>query len=360
MTKILHIGVVGLKRGMSVARAVHHHPDCTVTAVCDLDGVLADKAAAELGAEPYESFADMLGADMHAVVVATPPSTHTELACETARAGKHVLSEVPAVAALDEAEQLRQTVERAGVTYMLAENMCYFGNIKTLEGIVRSGRIGEVFYAEGEYVHNCRSLFTDRPDGLGGGTDGRPTWRVALPPIHYCTHEMGPLFMMTGDPITEAVCMPSGSHVDARFGALDMQAALFKTQSGGTVKFLCGFSIEREPSFHFLSLYGTKGSAETDRYRPYENIKAYFTDIPHTRDLIDIPVSLNRPDAPPQARVGGHGTSEFYMVEDFVRRVRTGADTPLGVSEALNISVPGICAQMSAERNGAPVSVPVY
>jgi predicted dehydrogenase len=356
----LRCGVVGLRRGLAVARAVDAHPACRITAVCDSNEQRACKAADSFDADAYSHVEEMLGSDIHALIVATPPESHAELSMTAARRGKHVLCEVPAVARLEEALPLKQAVEEAGTVYMLAENMCFFSNIETMHALVEAGRIGNVYYAEGEYIHDCRELFQYRDDGLGGGTDGNPTWRVGLPPIRYTTHELGPLLMMLRDPVVSVVAMHTGRHGAPPFDAIDMEVALLKTRSGGVIKLLCGFAAEREPAFHFLSLYGTGGSVETDRYRPYDVIKAYFADVPYTRDLIEIPVSRGRPKAPPEARLGGHGTSEYYMVDAFVRRIREGAPGPLGVSEALNISVPGICAHRSAEQGGAPVEVPVY
>jgi predicted dehydrogenase len=343
-----------------VARAVDAHPACRIVAVCDRNEQRVGEAAGALDARGYTDFAEMLDAAVDAVVVATPPVSHAELSIAAVQQGKHVLCEVPAVARLEEAVPLKQAVESSDAVYMLAENMCFFSNIETMHALVRSGRLGSVYYAEGEYIHDCRELFSSRDDGLGGGIRENPTWRVGLPPIHYTTHELGPLLMMLHDPVCSAVGMHTGRHGPPPLDAIDMEVGLFRTRSGGVIKLLCGFAMEREPAFHFLSLYGTGGSVETDRYRPYDSIKAYFADIPYTRDLVEIPVSRGRPKAPPQARLGGHGTSEYYMVDAFVRRIREGAPGPLGVAEALNISVPGICAHRSAELGGAPVEVPVY
>lgn len=184
--------------------------------------------------------------------------------------------------------------------------------------------------------------------------------------------------MMTDDPMIEAVALDAGTHTARSYGASAIEAALFRTRSGAVVKLLCGFAVEREPAFHFLSLYGSDGSIETDRYRPYEGLKAHFADVPNSGGLIEIPVSHHRPGA--RAVVaGGHGTSEYDMVDRFVSRIRGRAEsgeTPakrdgpagtvdrsapmLGIDEALNMSVPGICAHLSALRGSTPVAVPVY
>ena len=260
---------------------------------------------------------------------------------------------------MEEAHQVAKAVRDAGITYMFAENMCYFACIQTMAQIVTSGRIGDPFYAEGEYIHDCRPLLHNRDDGLGGGEGEKPSWRASLPPIHYSTHDLGPLLMMLEDHVVSAVGLSTGSHVESDLGVIDMEAALFRTEAGRVIKLLCGFSLVREPSHHFLSLYGTKGSIETDRYRPFDNLKAYLSDIPNTTGLMDIPVSINHPRAPREATLGGHGTSEYYMVEEFVRCVLEGTPPTLDLAAAMRFTLPGICAHQSALQAGAAIEVPV-
>ena len=365
MSDGIRIGVVGLRRGMVLARVAHANPSARVTAVCDRNRGRAEDAAKQFGAVAFTDFGEMLESSVDAVLIATPPISHSALTCQSAAAGVHVMCEVPAVAAPDEVSHLLASVRDAGIEYMIAENVCYFPNIESMKTIVDSGRVGEVYYAEGEYVHDCRGLFVDRDDGLGGGVDGKVTWRVGLPPIHYCTHEIGPLLMITGDPITEAVALDTGSRIAHGYGAIDMESALFRTKSGAVVKLLCGFAVAREPAHHFLSLYGTLGSVETDRYRPNEFLKAYFEEDPGSESLTDIAVTNRHDDELLRVLPGGHGTSEYYMVAEFIRRIAgdVSNDTGrrfLGVEDALNMSLPGLYAHLSAQQNGDRLSVPVY
>lgn len=53
--------------------------------------------------------------EFDAAVIATPTSTHFEIASELASAGKHILIEKPVAASVEEAEQLDSVVQKAGV-----------------------------------------------------------------------------------------------------------------------------------------------------------------------------------------------------------------------------------------------------
>jgi len=241
---------------------------------------------------------------------------------------------------------------------MIAENVCYFPALQEIHRIVREGLLGDVLLAEGEYVHDCRDILYNRDDGLGGGTDSIPSWRDALQPIQYSTHELGPLLMILNDRIVSVSCMDSTFPAKDKCKVANTQIALFKTAGGRTIRELVAFKISRQPGHHFYCLYGTEGSVETDRYRWYENLKLYSERTSTEKTLSDIPTSLMHPDAPPEAQAGGHGTSKYYMVEDFVRSIVDDTQPFLDVHKALDMTVPGICAADSARQDGRLVTVP--
>jgi predicted dehydrogenase len=353
---MLRVGVAGLHRGSGFVGLFRARGDACVAAVCDRNADVREHFAQDLGVPAYPEFDELCAAEVDAVVVATPPSVHAEHTLKALAAGKHVLCEVPAVYTVEEAEQVVKAVKASGRTFMFAENMCYFSFIRTMHELVKDGRLGELTYGEGEYIHDLRTM-VNTPDGLGGGVDGKPSWRAALPPIHYCTHDLGPILMMMEDRVVTACGFHTGSRIAPELGSIDMEAGLFHTAKGNVVKILCGFTVER-PGFHYISLYGTRGSIETDRYNPFSNLKAYLRDVHGLTGLIDLPVSLSDPQAPAHATAGGHGTSEYYMVDDFVRAVTEGAKPRFDVHDAMDYTLPGICAHLSAERGGEAVAVP--
>lgn len=354
----LKVGVAGLRRGLGFVRLVSARKDCRVVAVCDANRARAKEAAGPFGAKVFDSYDRFCEEPMDAVIIVTPPSTHLECTVKALDSGKHVLCEVPAVCTLEEAQQLAAKVRHTGLKYMIAENVCYFPCIQEMHRIVREGRIGEVVLAEGEYVHDCRNILYNRDDGLGGGSDKVPSWRNALNPIQYSTHELGPLLMILNDRIVSATCLESMFPDGGKSDVIGTQVALFKTAAGRTIRELVAFKIVREPAHHFYCLYGTKGSIETDRYNCYENLKLYSEEKPEPKILADIPTSLAHADVPPEAHAGGHGTSEYFMVDDFIRSILNDKTPPFDVTKALEMTVPGICAALSSRRNGEVVSVP--
>lgn len=348
----IKVGVVGLRRGRSLAAVLSRHKETEVVVVADRDEQVAAAVADDLGVSRRErDFEGVLGYGLDAVVIATPAPEHARQSIAALRAGMHVLSEVPAAWDLDECECLVRTVEETGRKYMLAENVCYFPRTLAWKRAIEDGRLGAIFYAEAEYVHDCRGMMTDE--------HGKPTWRATMPPIHYCTHSIGPLAYWTGDRCVSACGLDTGCHVAPELGVTDMEVGIFRTAGGAVWKCLCGFSVRREPGWHYYCLYGTNGMIESAR-APWDEDKAYFADDESTVGPARSTIEPIEGEAPPEARLGGHGDSEWFMVADFLRCVIEDTPPPIDVYAAMDYTAPGICAHLSAQRGGEPVEVPDF
>ena len=354
----LKIGIAGLRRGGSFIGVFNARPDCQVTAACDVNAARAQEFAAANGVEQwFADYDDLLASDVDAIVVGVPPVLHARYAMAALRAGKHVLSEVPAVWTVDEGRELARTVEDTGRKYMFAENMNYMAFLQTFDRMVKDGRIGEPYYAEAEYIHDCRELMQARDDGVTSGSETGLTWRASMPPIYYCTHSLGPVLQIMDDRVVTAVGMHTGPRLGAATGSIDMELAIFKTAKGNVIKVTCGFVNAREPSFHYFSFYGTEGVLESSR-GGWEGYKAILKDIPNCHGMISLPLDWSHPHMPPEAYAGGHGTSESLMVKDFVDAIVNDTQPAIDVYFGLDMSLPGLCAHESAENGSVPVEVP--
>lgn len=134
----------------------------------------------------YTDFDEMLEkADIDAVIVATAAVDHVAYVKKAMDAGKHVLSEIPAIASIEDAKELK-AIEGAhpDLIYMCAENCCYWAFIKTWKKMRENGEFGDIVFAEAEYLH------ATEPSKLGPVSP--EYWRSYLPAIQYLTHELGP------------------------------------------------------------------------------------------------------------------------------------------------------------------------
>jgi predicted dehydrogenase len=217
--------------------------------------------------------------------------------------------------------------------------------------------LGRIFYAECEYIHNIQHLLVDE-------ASGESFWRRQRPAIQYCTHSLGPILQIMDDAIVQVSCVRTGNLItgDPSPGSRDMEVALCKTAGGGAIKLLRSQVARREPPVHSYSLYGTKGFLEDDHSHAHTDIKGRLFiegESPHGRyEVIDCPQS--DATAPPEARSGGHGTSEYFLVRDFIDAVIGKQASPIDAVSAAMMTAPGICAHESAEHGGAWVDVPRY
>jgi len=356
------VGLIGARRGSSLVRPFETFPETAITALCDLDEAQLNATAQALEVEEQQLFTryeDLLASNIDIVVIGTPIQFHAEQAIQAMEAGKHVLSEVTAAYTLEDCQRLIDTARRTGQTYMMAENTCYYHFIRQWQSWVSQGRLGNIFYAEAEYIHNIQHLLRDEASGAN-------FWRMNRPPIYYCSHSLGPLLMLMDDFIVQAMGLHTGFGImaDRGPGCLNMEVALFKTQKGAVIKLLRSQVAYREPPMHFYSLYGTKGSLENDRAGGHQEVSKGKLYIHGEQDpqtgamVIDCPIS--DPNAPPAALGGGHGTTEYYLVRDFINAIQSGGKPPIDAVRAAEFTAPGICAHESAMQGGAWVDVPHF
>lgn len=350
-TTPLRVGVAGLRRGRGFVNVIAAHPHAELVAVADPDTQRCADMATEFDvAVQCVNFDDLLNADLDAVVIATPAPMHTAQSIAALAAGRHVLCEVPAVTSLDEARALLQAVDSSSASYMLAENVNFFDRTVAWQRFIDDGQLGSIHYAEAEYIHDCGPLFT--------GPDGTPTWRASMPPIHYCTHSLGPLLAWTGDRCVSATGMHTGSRLRPDLGTIDMEVGIFRTASGGVFKVLCGFSVMSEPGRHFYCVYGTKGMLESGRTADSPDRGFLGAQAEQTAGPAAHVVPAVQRDEPAGSVDGGHGNSEWHMVDAWLTAVRDGAPMPIDVFAGLDMTLPGICAHLSAQQGSQPIDVP--
>jgi len=354
-------GVVGLSRGRGLAGSMAGHPDVEIAALCDLNQeVLAEKGAQFQVPDQhlYSHFHDFVNAPVDIIVVATPIEHHAAQSIEAMESGKHVLCEQTAAYTVDDCERLVNTVKRTGKTYMMAENYCYFHYIREWQKMINQGKLGQIFYAESEYIHEIVNLLVD-PE------TGKRHWRSQRAPIWYCAHTLGPLLTLMDDRIVQATGTHAGRHMhpDESIAFLDMEVGLFKTQKGAAIKILRSQVALRHPAIVYYSLYGTKGFVENGRGSGWGSTQGglFIQDDSSEQSgaqAIDCPTV--DPNAPEEARKGGHGTSEYYMVRDFVDAIENNTKPPIDVVRAVDFTIPGILAHESAMAGGAWFDVPLF
>ena len=357
----IRFGVIGLRRGQSFVRICQAVGGAQVTALHDIDEQRVRAAADAIGARAFTSFEDFLNADIDAIVIASPVPFHARQAAAALRAGKHVLSEVTACVTLDEARDLVDAARASRALYMLAENYRYLDEVELVKRLHDAGRFGDLYYGEGEYVHDCRGLWYDDA--------GHLTWRGRGELSVYCTHSLGPLLYITGDRVAQvtALAVPGGKF-DPAVHLPTMHLLQLVTTGGATFRVRVDHVSPRPHRMAFYAVQGTAGCYESwhgfgDTSKVWladEHEPSLFHAPAHWHALADqapryIPERLAAPET---ARQGGHGTSEFWLLQDFLAAIRNGGPPPIDVYRGLDYTLPGIVAAESADAGGQPLAVP--
>jgi predicted dehydrogenase len=148
MTHPVKVGVIGAGYwGPKLARNFHDLPEARLAWVSDFrPDRLAHMRELYPDAQLTRDYRELLAADVDAVVVATPVSTHYPLAMEALRAGKHVLVEKPLAAVLSQAVEIAQTADRLGLCAMAGHTFQHNPAVDAVREIVARGDLGRVYY----------------------------------------------------------------------------------------------------------------------------------------------------------------------------------------------------------------------
>jgi len=363
MPKKIRVGVFGAFRGMTMINVLSKHPDAELVAICDKYQPLLDKCkkvADETGSNItyYTDFDQFFNHDMDAVVLANYANEHAPYAIRLLLSGRHVVSEVLPVETLGQAVELVEAVEKSGKIYSYAENYCYFAATQEMKKLYRAGEIGEFMHGEGEYVHDCESIWGDITYGE------KDHWRNRLYSCYYCTHSLGPIINITGlRPVRvvgfENPNVENMAQYGFRGGTSGMVVA--QMENGATVKSLNGY-LKREPSAIWYSVYGKKGMMESDRWHDGVSRINVFKE---GNELTDTEVSYKpkpRDESKLAQLTAGHGGSDFYTMHYFLEKIlgRPEGDEYIDVYQALDMSLPGILAYKSICNGNIPFDVPDF
>jgi predicted dehydrogenase len=114
----------------------------------------------------HQATAELLSDDaVDVALIATPPSTHFDLACQAIAAGKHVVVEKPLCFTAAQADELLATALDAGVLLTVHQNRRWDPDFQAITRLIAEGRLGQVFNVEtfvGGFEHPCTLWHSDR------------------------------------------------------------------------------------------------------------------------------------------------------------------------------------------------------
>jgi predicted dehydrogenase len=146
---MINIGIVGYGYwGPNLVRNFAETPGATVSAVADLDPQKLDAVRRRYPAvKTTSAFMEVVNnAEIDVVAIATPVSTHFELAMAALRAGKHVWVEKPMTETSLQARKLVDEADRRKLVLMVDHTFVYTGAVRKMQEIVERGELGDIYY----------------------------------------------------------------------------------------------------------------------------------------------------------------------------------------------------------------------
>lgn len=374
--KKLRLGIVGLNRGNTHAVNALKAANTTLAAVCDIDREKADTRAAEYrrispetNIKVYYDYRELLNdSEIDAVIMATPIDVHTQTVIDALSAGKHVLSEVIVATTVDDIYKIGEAIEKSGKIYMMAENYCFIRPLLIVEELIRAGKLGEIYYAESDYLKDFQEYHPNFPN-IGGWRQKTYFGRRGHP---YITHTLGPLLHIMKEKVVNVSCMASGHSFD--MVADNTCTLLLQTDKGHLIRLRSSFVSPRPDSVTYYSFQGTRGcyqapQGDADFHRvhirgmgeptQWHNVyefkdycsdewKKYWNPAEYAQNLLD------------------NDTYELYdsgavmMLEKFASCVLDGTPVPITFSDAANWTAAGILSAESVNNGTRSIDVPQF
>ena len=130
-------------------------PGSEVTRVCDLrEERLAPLNKLYPGIKTCDDSTDLINdPQIDAVVIATPVSSHFELAMAALKAGKHILVEKPLAAKSDHARQLIDEASARKLTLLVDHTFVYTDAVRKIRELIASGQLGDIYYYDAVRVN---------------------------------------------------------------------------------------------------------------------------------------------------------------------------------------------------------------
>ena len=92
--------------------------------------------------------------DIDLISIATPNFLHKEIAIEAAKNGKHILCEKPLANDLNDAREMLQAVQKAGVKHCCGYSYRFTPSLALARQFIREGRVGRIYHVFVRYAQD--------------------------------------------------------------------------------------------------------------------------------------------------------------------------------------------------------------
>lgn len=155
-SEMLKVGVIGYGYwGPNLVRNFMEAPGITVASVCDFRSQRLDLLLRRYPSiNTSSNSADLLqDTSIDALAIATPVSSHYELAMAALRAGKHVLLEKPMAATSEQARRLVDEATSRNLVLMVDHTFIYTPAVRKIQELIATRSLGDIYYYDAVRVN---------------------------------------------------------------------------------------------------------------------------------------------------------------------------------------------------------------
>lgn len=259
--------------GFATAQRVFDFPfELDFATVCDIDEAAAEAARRSFGFRNASADWRSLLTDpeIDIVDITAPNSLHKEMALAAIAAGKHVYCEKPLAPTADEALEMTEAAEAAGIVTQVGFNYLKNPVMALARAMIASGELGEIrsfrgIHAE-DYMADAAQPVTWRHDPAGGGGALADLGSHVLATARYL---LGPIASVMGHCRTQITRRPVAANADETVEIeTDDVAQVFVTFASGAVGSIeANWIATGRKMQHEFEVYGSKGALVCSKER---------------------------------------------------------------------------------------------
>jgi myo-inositol 2-dehydrogenase/D-chiro-inositol 1-dehydrogenase len=263
----IRVGIVGTGHNGAAHIQCHRNAALSeVVALCDRNRARLEETSRKFGIERlYTDDAIYDARDIDAISIHTGDQYHVEPFVRALAAGKHVFVEKPVGNDYEQLQRMADAVRKAPKHLKIATGFIKrFDRVfEYIYGLARQGSLGELYYLEGDYIHNL--LYQARPENRDPVTGVNWYLDHEQPMIGGGCHALDLLRWFKRKEVVKV----SGyaNHVAfPQMKADDCQVALFQFEDGAVAKVAALYAPQCAMApFYNLRVYGTRGTVERDQ-----------------------------------------------------------------------------------------------
>lgn len=321
-------------------RAYLRNPDARIVAIGSRtrEGAAAKARQFDLDVPVYDSLEEMLARpDVDAVSICTPHERHPEDTILAAEAGKHVLIEKPVALNPQDLRRMRDAVRRAGVRSVVSFVLRWNPAVMNIKALGADGALGDIFMVQTDYWHNvpqanyARGPRTDRPRkrGIGAMLSGG-------------CHAFDMARYLVGSDVA-SVSARSWSPEGHEEGDHANTIAVVKFANGAMGK-VSACHTQWMPYNFNIDVFGTDGVVRGNRL--------YTKRLPGLTGFAEMETVL-----PDNGDVAHHPFPA--EIAHFIDCVISGEESHVNLDDAVNTHEACFAADLSSDRDGATIDLPL-